>query len=44
MITGNKDLAIKSYDRALELNPNSNFVKSQLAKLHSSETKNETAR
>ena len=43
MVAGSHDLAIKSYERALELAPNSNFVKSQLAKLHSSGTKSEAA-
>jgi hypothetical protein len=36
-------LAIKSYERALELAPNSNHVKAQLAKLRSSDTKTEAA-
>ena len=43
MVAGNKPLAIKSFERALDLAPNSNFVKSQLAKLHASDSKNEAA-
>jgi CubicO group peptidase (beta-lactamase class C family) len=43
MVAGNKALALKSYERALELVPNSNFVKSQLAKLHASDSKSEAA-
>jgi CubicO group peptidase (beta-lactamase class C family) len=43
MVAGNKALAIKCFERALELSPNSNFVKSQLTKLRSPDTKSETA-
>jgi CubicO group peptidase (beta-lactamase class C family) len=43
MVAGNKDRAIDCYERALKLVPNSNFVKTQLAKLRSSDTKTEAA-
>jgi CubicO group peptidase (beta-lactamase class C family) len=43
MVAGNKTLAIKSFERALELSPNSNFAKSQLAKLRSENPKKEAA-
>ncbi|HEX7158705.1 MAG TPA: serine hydrolase [Edaphobacter sp.] len=41
MVAGNKALAIKSFERALELAPDSTFAKSQLTKLRSSDSKNE---
>jgi CubicO group peptidase (beta-lactamase class C family) len=43
MVAGNKALALESYERALKLVPNSNFVKSQLAKLRDGSTKTEAA-
>jgi CubicO group peptidase (beta-lactamase class C family) len=43
MVAGNNALAIKSYERALELVPNSNHVRTQLAKLHASDTKSQAA-
>lgn len=43
MVAGNKALALESYERALKLVPNSNFVKSQLAKLCANDTKTEAA-
>ncbi len=43
MVAGNKSLAIESYKRAQVLVPNSTFVKSHLAKLGDSDTKNEAA-
>lgn len=41
MVAGNKALAIKSYERALELSPNSAFARSQLAKLRAGDPENE---
>jgi hypothetical protein len=43
MVAGNKTLALENFERALKLVPNSNFVKSQLAKLHASDPKSEAA-
>jgi CubicO group peptidase (beta-lactamase class C family) len=43
MVAGDKALALETFERAQELVPNSNFVKSQLVKLRSGNSKTEAA-